>query len=129
MALNKRPLRDVPQQDIDQYFAKPPQSDAKTLWHFFRLDRPVTGTMVPSLRIPLTPIFKANCPEVLAGTQHDDVPYWRFSPNARKMIKPDDRVPRPEIESKRGDSRPDHVDQRSRKGAGMGRCLCPGWRG
>ncbi len=88
---------------FDEFFAKPPQSDAKTLWHCDRMGWPVTGTMVPSLWIPLTPIVKANSLEVLAGTQHDDVPYWLFSPNARKMIKPDDRVPHPEIESKRGD--------------------------
>ena len=31
------------------------------------------------------------------------LPYWLFSPNARKMIKPDDRVPHPEIESRRGE--------------------------
>ncbi|MEO9467308.1 phytanoyl-CoA dioxygenase family protein [Parasphingorhabdus sp.] len=88
---------------FDEFFAKPPQSDAKTLWHCDRMGWPVTGTMVPSIWIPLTPIVKANCLEVLAGTQHDDVPYWLFSPNARQMIKPDDRVPHPEIESKRGD--------------------------
>lgn len=88
---------------FDEFFAKPPQSDAKTLWHCDRMGWPVSGNMVPSIWIPLTPIVKANCLEVLAGTQHDDVPYWLFSPNARKMIKPDDRVPHPEIESKRGD--------------------------
>jgi ectoine hydroxylase-related dioxygenase (phytanoyl-CoA dioxygenase family) len=89
---------------FDEFFAKPPQSDAKTLWHCDRMGWPVTGTMVPSLWIPLTPIVKANCLEVLAGTQHDDVPYWLFSPNARKMIKPDDRIPHPDIESRRGEA-------------------------
>lgn len=88
---------------FDEFFAKPPQSDAKTLWHCDRMGWPVTGVMVPSLWIPLTPIVKANSLEVLAGTQNDDVPYWLFSPNARKMIKPDDRVPHPEIESRRGE--------------------------
>lgn len=88
---------------FDEFFAKPPQSDAKTLWHCDRMGWPVTGTMVPSLWIPLTPIVKANCLEVLAGTQQDDVPYWLFSPNARKLVKPDDRVPHPEIESRRGE--------------------------
>lgn len=88
---------------FDEFFAKPPQSDAKTLWHCDRMGWPVTGAMVPSLWIPLTPIVKANSLEVLAGTQLDDVPYWLFSPNARKMIKPDDRVPHPEIENRRGE--------------------------
>jgi hypothetical protein len=88
---------------FDEFFAKPPQSDAATLWHCDRMAFPVDGGMVPSLWIPLTPIVKANCLEVLAETQHDDVPYWLFSPNARKMIKPDDRAPHPDIESRRGE--------------------------
>lgn len=88
---------------FDEFFAKPPQSDAATLWHCDRMAFPVEGKMVPSLWIPLTPIVKANSLEVLAGTQHDDVPYWLFSPNARKMIKPEDRVPHPDIESRRGE--------------------------
>jgi len=88
---------------FDEFFAKPPQSDAATLWHCDRMAYPVEGKMVPSLWIPLTPIVEENCLEVLAGTQIDDVPYWLFSPNARKMIKPDDRVPHPEIESRRGE--------------------------
>ncbi len=88
---------------FDEFFAKPPQSDDATLWHCDRMAFPVKGKMVPSLWIPLTPIVKANSLEVLAGTHHDDVPYWLFSPNARKMIKPDDRVPHPDIESRRGE--------------------------
>ena len=88
---------------FDEFFAKPPQSDAKTLWHCDRMAFPVEGKTVPSLWIPLTPIVKENCLEVLAESQHDDVPYWLFSPNARKMIKPDDRVPHPDIEPLRGE--------------------------
>lgn len=88
---------------FDEFFAKPAQSDAKTLWHCDRMAFPVAGTTVPSLWIPLTPIVKENSLEVLAGTQHDDVPYWLFSPNARKMIKPDDRVAHPDIEPRRGE--------------------------
>ena len=88
---------------FDEFFAKPPQSEAKTMWHCDRMGWPVTGLMVPSLWIPLTPIVKANSLEVLAGTQNDDVRYWLFSPNARKMIKPDDRAPHPEIEKRRGE--------------------------
>lgn len=88
---------------FDEFFAKPPQSDARTLWHCDRMGWPTNGVMVPSIWIPLTPIVKANSLEVLAGSQHEDVPYWLFSPNARKMIKPDDRVPHPDIESRRGE--------------------------
>ena len=88
---------------FDEFFAKPPQSDAKTLWHCDRMGWPTSGVMVPSIWIPLTPIVKANSLEVLAGTQHDDVPYWLFSPNARRMIKPDDRASHPDIESRRGE--------------------------
>ena len=83
---------------FDEFFAKPPQSDAKTLWHCDRMGWPVDGFMVPSLWLPLTPIVKANSLEVIAGTQHQDVKYWLFSPNARKMIKPEDRAPHPECE-------------------------------
>lgn len=88
---------------FDEFFAKPPQSDAKTIWHCDRMGWPTSGLMVPSIWIPLTPIVKANCLEVLAETQHDDVPYWLFSPNARKMIKPDDRPSHPDIEPRRGE--------------------------
>ena len=88
---------------FDEFFAKPPQSDAKTMWHCDRMGWPVVGKMVPSLWIPLTPIVKANSLEVLAGTQAEDVRYWLFSPNARKMIKPDDRASHPEIEARRGE--------------------------
>ncbi|OYY72579.1 phytanoyl-CoA dioxygenase family protein [Sphingomonas sp. 28-63-12] len=88
---------------FDEFFAKPPQSDAKTLWHCDRMGWPVSGVMVPSLWIPLTPIVKANCLEVLAGSQHDDVPYWLFSPNARQMARPDGRVPHPDVESRRNE--------------------------
>ena len=90
---------------FDEFFAKPPQSDAKTLWHCDRMGWPTTGVMVPSVWIPLTPIIKANCLEVLAESQHDDLPHWLFSPNARKMIKPADRPAHPDIESRRGDPR------------------------
>ncbi len=86
---------------FDEFFAKSPQSDAKTIWHCDRMGWPVTGVMVPSIWIPLTPIVEANSLEVLAGTQHDDVPYWLFSPNARKMIQPDDRPNHPDVESRR----------------------------
>ena len=88
---------------FDEFFGKPPKSDAKTIWHCDRMGWPVTGQMVPSLWMPLTPIVKANSLEVIAGTQSQDVKYWLFSPNARQMIKPDDREPHPECEHLRDD--------------------------
>ncbi|MCG8443154.1 MAG: phytanoyl-CoA dioxygenase family protein, partial [Caulobacterales bacterium] len=72
---------------FDEFFAKPPRSDAKTIWHTDRMGWPTSGVMVPSLWMPLTPIVKANSLECIAGSHSQDVKYWLFSPNARKMIK------------------------------------------
>jgi ectoine hydroxylase-related dioxygenase (phytanoyl-CoA dioxygenase family) len=88
---------------FDEVFAKPPQSTAKTIWHCDRMGWPVEGKMVPSLWIPITPITKSNCLECLAGSQTQDVRYWLFSSNARKMIKPDDRPGHPDCEPLRND--------------------------
>jgi hypothetical protein len=90
---------------FDEMFPKPPQSDAKTIWHVDRMGWPVTGKMVPSLWLPLLPIVKENCLEVVAGAHTQDVPYWLFSPNARQMIKPDDRVNHPDCEPLRNDGK------------------------
>jgi ectoine hydroxylase-related dioxygenase (phytanoyl-CoA dioxygenase family) len=80
---------------FDEMFAKAPESDSKTIWHCDRMGWPVSGDMVPSLWIPLNPVSTENCLEVLAGSQNQDIPYWLFSPNARKMIKPKDREAHP----------------------------------
>jgi hypothetical protein len=88
---------------FDEIFAKAPQSTEKTIWHTDRMGWPVSGTMVPSLWIPLTPIVEENSLEVIAGTQGEDVRYWLFSPNARKMIRPPDRVSHPDCEPLRSD--------------------------
>lgn len=88
---------------FDEIFAKPPCSEEKTIWHTDRMGWPVSGKMVPSLWMPLTKVTKANCLEVLAGTHEEDVRYWLFSPNARKMIKPPDRVPHVDCEPWRQD--------------------------
>lgn len=90
---------------FDEVFAKPPQSDAKTIWHTDRMGWPVSGKMVPSLWLPLIPITKANCLECIAGSHTQDVRYWLFSPNARQMVKPDDRAPHPDCEPLRGDGK------------------------
>jgi hypothetical protein len=90
---------------FDEFFAKKPRSTDRTIWHTDRMGWPVTPetTMVPSLWIPLTPITHANSLEVIAGTHHDDVRYWLFSPNARKMgPRPPDRAPHPDGEALRG---------------------------
>lgn len=88
---------------FDEIFAKGPQSEEATIWHCDRMGWPVVGQMVPSIWIPLTPITKANSLECIAGSQVEDVPYWLFSPNARKMIKPADRMPHPDGEARRAD--------------------------
>ena len=90
---------------FDEVFAKPPQSDAKTIWHSDHMGWPVSGEMVPSLWLPLTPITKANSLECIAGSHEQNTPYWLFSSNARKMIKPDDRVPNPDCENLRNDGK------------------------
>lgn len=88
---------------FEEIFAKSPQTDSKTLWHCDRMGWPVSGHMVPSLWIPLNPVAPENSLEILAGSQNQDVPYWLFSPNARKMIKPDDRAKHPDEAKLRAD--------------------------
>jgi hypothetical protein len=96
---------------FDEIFAKAPQSEDKTIWHNDRMGWPTSpaSKMIPSLWVPLTPIVKANSLEVIVQTQHDDVRYWLFSPNARKMIKPPDRAPHPDGEAMRKD--PKYADR------------------
>jgi hypothetical protein len=86
---------------FDQIFAKAPQSDAKTIWHNDRAGWPVTGKMIPSFWMPLTPIVKANSLEVIAGTHNNDVLYWNSTANSRQMVKPEGRVPVPDGEAVR----------------------------
>lgn len=88
---------------FDEIFAKPPHSDSKTIWHADRMGWPVVGTMVPSLWIPLGPVKAENSLEFIAGSHSQDVPYWLFSPNARQMIKPADRVSHPDEAKLRAD--------------------------
>ncbi|MSQ85722.1 MAG: hypothetical protein EXR10_02600 [Alphaproteobacteria bacterium] len=88
---------------FDEIFAKSPTSAEKTIWHTDRMGWPTAGTMVPSLWLPLTPISTENSLECIAGSHTQDVKYWLFSPNARKMIKPADRMPHPDGEAWRKD--------------------------
>lgn len=87
---------------FDELFAKPPESTRPTIWHNDRAGWPVSGQMVPSIWIPLTPISKSTSLECVAGSHRHDRLYWLFSPNARKMVRPDDRPIAPDIESLRG---------------------------
>jgi ectoine hydroxylase-related dioxygenase (phytanoyl-CoA dioxygenase family) len=88
---------------FDEMFSKEPQSTNSTIWHNDRPGWPVTGQMVPSIWVPLTPITKANSLEVLAGSHRHDVLYWLFSPNALKMVRPDGRPGHPDVEALRQD--------------------------
>lgn len=88
---------------FDELFVKPPESDSKTLWHSDRMGWPVTGYMVPSLWIPLHDVAAENSLEVIQGSHTYDYPHWLFSPNARQMIRPDDRPKHPDEEKLRAD--------------------------
>lgn len=88
---------------FDEFFVKQPNSDEKTIWHTDRMGWPVEGMMVPSLWIPLTPIVHENCLEVIPGSHTRDDRYWLFSPNARQMIKPEDRLTHPDEAALRAD--------------------------
>jgi ectoine hydroxylase-related dioxygenase (phytanoyl-CoA dioxygenase family) len=86
---------------FDEVFAKAPASTQPTIWHSDRAGWPVVGQMVPSLWAPLTPISKVNSLECIAGSHRHDRLYWLFSPNARKMLRPDDRPIQPDGEALR----------------------------
>ncbi|MEM1090860.1 MAG: phytanoyl-CoA dioxygenase family protein [Pseudomonadota bacterium] len=88
---------------FDEIFAKGPRSNEATIWHNDRMGWPTSGVMVPSIWIPLTPVAEENSLECILGTQHEDVPYWLFSPNGRQMIRPEDRPLHPDGEARRGD--------------------------
>jgi len=88
---------------FDEMFVKGPQSDEATIWHTDRMGWPVVGKMVPSLWVPLTPITHGNSLECIPGSQTQDVKYWLFSPNARQMVRPPDRVPHPDGDALRAD--------------------------
>jgi ectoine hydroxylase-related dioxygenase (phytanoyl-CoA dioxygenase family) len=81
---------------FDELFVKSPGSTDPTLWHTDRMGWPVTGKMVPSLWIPLTPVRQPNGLECVLGSQTQDVRYWLFSPNAQQMSRPPDRVKHPD---------------------------------
>jgi ectoine hydroxylase-related dioxygenase (phytanoyl-CoA dioxygenase family) len=88
---------------FDELFSKEPGSKNSTIWHNDRPGWPIEGHMVPSIWIPLTPIKKSNCLEILAGSHRHDVLYWLFSSNAQQMIRPENRPGHPDIESLRND--------------------------
>lgn len=86
---------------FDEVFSKEPNSAQQTIWHSDRAGWPVVGKMVPSFWFPLTPITKANSLECIAGSHNHDQLYWLFSPNARQMIRPQDRPIQPDGEALR----------------------------
>lgn len=88
---------------FDELFAKPPESDSKTLWHSDRMGWPVVGSMVPSIWIPLHSVSAENCLEVIPGSHTLDYPHWLFSPNARTMQRPPDRPKHPDEAKLRAD--------------------------
>jgi len=88
---------------FDEFFAKPPNSSEETIWHTDRMGWPTMGKMVPSIWIPLTPITKENCLECILGSHEQDNRYWLFSPNARQMQRPIDRIPHPDGKKLRED--------------------------
>lgn len=87
---------------FDEIFAKPPRSEQRTIWHSDRAGWPIEGKMTPSIWTALTPITKSNSLECIAGSHGHDRLYWLFSPNARKMIRPEDRPIQPDGEALRG---------------------------
>ena len=87
---------------FDEIFAKPPNSEQKTIWHSDRAGWPIAGTMVPSIWTPLTPITKSNSLECIAGSHGHDRLYWLFSSYGQKMIRPQDRPIQPDAEALRG---------------------------
>ena len=87
---------------FDQVFAKAPHSTVKTVWHNDRSGWPVTGKMIPSFWMPLTPIVKANSLEVITGSHRNDVLYWNMTANSRQMVRPPDRLNVPDGEEVRG---------------------------
>lgn len=88
---------------FDELFSKEPNSKTQTIWHSDRAGWPVTGHMAPSFWTALTPITKANSLECIAGSHYHDQLYWLFSPNARQMIRPEDRPIQPDAQALRGE--------------------------
>lgn len=88
---------------FDEIFVKAPRSSDSTIWHTDRMGWPVTGTMVPSIWMPLTSVAQQDGLECIAGSHTRDVRYWLFSPNARQMIRPPDREPHPDEAALRAD--------------------------
>jgi ectoine hydroxylase-related dioxygenase (phytanoyl-CoA dioxygenase family) len=101
---------------FEEIFAKPAHSDSKTIWHCDRMGWPVAGQMVPSLWIPLHDVKAENALEVIAGSHKQDVKYWLFSPNARKMVKPDDRAAHPDEAKLRADPKNKFLQWELKKG-------------
>lgn len=69
----------------DQMFVKDAGCKIKTYWHADYPAWPVSGEMIPSLWIALSPIGKESCVETIAGTHLDKSLQWPRSFNSRKV--------------------------------------------
>jgi ectoine hydroxylase-related dioxygenase (phytanoyl-CoA dioxygenase family) len=87
----------------DQMFVKDAGCRVKTYWHADYPAWPVTGEMIPSLWIALSPIGKESCVETIAGTHTDTSLQWPRSFNARQ-------------EHWDKDARPDFIDYEQLRG-------------
>lgn len=88
---------------FDEFFAKGPRSSEATIWHTDRMGWPTVGNMVPSIWIPMADVAEENCLECILGSHDRDDRYWLFSPNARQMVRPDDRITHPDEAKLRAD--------------------------
>lgn len=72
----------------DQMFVKDAGCGINTYWHADYPAWPVSGEMIPSLWIALSPIGKESCVETVAGTHRDMTMQWPRSYNARQIEWP-----------------------------------------
>ena len=90
----------------DQMFVKKAGTAVPTYWHSDAPAWPTTGTHLPSLWIPLTPIdAELSSLEYIAGSHKGyDGRDWPRTFNAKSLAKPEDRRDFTDYELKRGDS-------------------------
>lgn len=90
---------------FDELFYKEAGTATPTKWHTDQPGWPVTGYMTPSTWMPLGAVDAQSGLEVIAGSHRSPKPYWNQTNNSVKMIKPEDRLEYPDVESWR--SNPD----------------------
>jgi hypothetical protein len=87
----------------DQIFAKSPGSTKPTPWHHDAGGWPVDGEMLPSFWMPLTPVKRDSCLEVVAGTHRVGKRYWNYTAHSMTLTIPEGRELNPDYEPRRGD--------------------------